>query len=208
MYIVIFLFLQFFIYSLIGWIIETISCSIFYKKILNRGFLIGPYCPIYGISSIFMIIMLEPLSDDLFRLFILSAIIASLVEYIVSYCMEKLFKTRWWDYSRWPFNVNGRIHLLNALCFGCLGALLVKYINPFLMKRMLLLSNSTLYIISLFCLVILLIDIIVSSYIIIKTSKTDDMLKRDCSEEMKKCVNETLRKQTRNKCFKKDKISN
>ena len=135
----------FIIYSFIGWCIEVIAVSYTKKKFVNRGFLIGPYCPIYGVSALIMVFLLNKYKEDISVLFWMSFIVCSIIEYLTSYIMEKLFKARWWDYSDRLFNVNGRICLKNSICFGALGVLLIRYINNFLMYDLNLLSYNILY---------------------------------------------------------------
>ena len=108
MYHFLFLFSLFIIYSFIGWTIEMVACAIANKKIVNRGFLVGPYCPIYGFSSLIMIGVLQKYLNDAFVLFIMAIFICTFTEYITSYIMEKIFHARWWDYTNIPFNLNGR----------------------------------------------------------------------------------------------------
>ena len=125
-------FLLFFIYSLLGWIAESIYVSIKEKKFVNRGFLIGPYCPIYGFGSILMILYLTQYKDNFVTVFLLGIFICCLLEYMTSYLMEKIFKARWWDYSDKKYNLNGRICGENALLFG-LGSIVIIYLlNPFI----------------------------------------------------------------------------
>ena len=91
------LFLLFITYSIIGWIIEIIHIYLHTKKMANRGFLIGPYCPIYGIGTVIMTYIFNNSSDDLFGIFAKSMIICALLEYTTSYILEKIFNKRWWD---------------------------------------------------------------------------------------------------------------
>ena len=126
-------FLIFFIYSFLGWMIETINCSIMAKKkILNRGFLIGPYIPIYGTGALVMILFLTEYKKDPFVLFCMAVVYCSLIEYITSYLMEKLFLARWWDYTHEKFNLNGRICGLNSLLFGLCSIGVIYFIQPIL----------------------------------------------------------------------------
>ena len=124
-------FILYIIYSFIGWVIEVIATSKDNKGFVNRGFLIGPYCPIYGTCALLMILIL-PNQENIFLLFLMSLLICSISEYLTSYVMEKLFKARWWDYSSRRFNLNGRICLKISLGFGLLGVILVRYVNPFI----------------------------------------------------------------------------
>ena len=124
------LFLLFLTYSFLGWVMEMIVTVIEDKEIVNRGFLVGPYCPIYGVCSIAMILLLNKVTNPVL-LFVLSIIICSVGEYLTSYILEKIFNARWWDYSNMKFNLNGRICLRNCFFFGLLGFLVLNYINNF-----------------------------------------------------------------------------
>lgn len=123
------------IYSIIGWICEVIYCSILAKKPVKRGFLAGPYCPIYGFGAITLIVMLYPFASKIHSLpllFVASVIITSIIEYFTSWLMEKMFNMRWWDYSHRRFNLNGRVCLLNSLLFGIMGIVLLYFVQPYL----------------------------------------------------------------------------
>lgn len=122
--------LFFMIYSFVGWSCEVIYCSIGNKKFINRGFLYGPICPIYGCGAIIVILVLQPLKNNLILLFFATMILTSALEYFVSWLLEKAFDTKWWDYSHYQFNLHGRICLLNSVLFGVMGILAVKYVNP------------------------------------------------------------------------------
>lgn len=125
-----YIFLTFITYSILGWIIESTYCSIFEKKIINRGFLIGPYCPIYGSAAVVIILTLSSFKNNFVAIFLLSMILSGILEYITSYVLEKIFKLSLWDYSTYKFNLNGRICLRNLLMFGVLAVLLIEFINP------------------------------------------------------------------------------
>ena len=135
-------FILFIFYSFCGWCIEEVVCSIAAKKIANRGFLIGPYCPIYGYASIFMILLLNRYNDDMFALFIMSAVLCTVLEYLTSLAMEKLFHARWWDYSNRKFNINGRVCLLNSLLFGVMSLIAVHFVHPVFDRALRKLSDS------------------------------------------------------------------
>ena len=117
-------FILFLIYSFVGWAIEVVVTFNKDKRFVNRGFLLGPYCPIYGFSSIIMILYLSRYRSSFITVFLLAVVVCSIMEYLVSYIMEKLFKARWWDYSNRKFNINGRVCLENS--FG------LVYLVPFL----------------------------------------------------------------------------
>lgn len=103
----------FMIYSVVGWIYETTLCSITDRHFVNRGFLNGPYCPIYGSGALLDVLILGRIENP-FLLFILGVLVTCSLEYLTSYVMEKLFKARWWDYSDKKFNIGGRVCLLGA----------------------------------------------------------------------------------------------
>ena len=126
-------FLYFIIYSFLGWVYESTLCSLLeYNRIINRGFLIGPYCPIYGVGIIINWILFGELKDP-FIIFIAAGFISCAIEYVVSYIMEKLFNAKWWDYSHFPFNLNGRICLYGGLVFGAGSTVFIKCIHPVIM---------------------------------------------------------------------------
>ena len=102
-------FLLFIIYSFMGWLMEIIDNIIVKHKIVNRGFLLGPYCPIYGFGCLSLIFFLSNYKSDPIILFFMAIVICSILEYSTSYIMEKLFKLRWWYYIDKKFNINGRI---------------------------------------------------------------------------------------------------
>ena len=120
----------FVIYSFIGWILESVYKSILQKKIVNSGFLIGPFCPIYGYGALIMYYCLIGLKSDIFLLFISSLVILSVWEYIVGWGLEIVFKTKYWDYSNKFLNIGGRVCLLNSIFWGVLGVLFIKLIHP------------------------------------------------------------------------------
>lgn len=161
------LFLLFIIYSVTGWIIEVIATYPDTKCFVNRGFLIGPYCPIYGNCAIAMILLLHNVTNPIL-LFILSIIICSVGEYVTSYLMEKIFHARWWDYTKNKFNINGRICLVNSLAFGVLGFLLIKFVNPFVVGLITKLSPTIMNILFYTILILFLIDNVISFKVIFK----------------------------------------
>lgn len=120
------------IYSFIGWVYESVLCSILDKKPVNRGFLTGPICPIYGCGALLVIWFFYGRVENVAALFILSAVLTCSLEYLTSYIMEQIFHNRWWNYSNRKFNINGRVCLAGAIIFGTLCTCLIKIIHPFL----------------------------------------------------------------------------
>lgn len=140
-------FIWFVIYSVIGWICEVIFCSVRAKKLVNRGFLNGPYCPIYGAGVMLMITFLRGIENPI-ALFLAGALLTSTLEYVTSWTMEKLFHARWWDYSSNFLNINGRICLLGAFIFGSMSLIAVRLIHPVLVTYTSLLSDSAISLIA------------------------------------------------------------
>ena len=171
-------FILFMLYSIFGWICEEIVTFDPKKGFINRGFLLGPYCPIYGFSAIFMTILLNKFSNSL-AIFSLALIICSTVEYLSSYVMEKLFNARWWDYSKKPFIINGRICLKNALCFGVMGLILIKVVDPYLRTLILRFSPLKINIAFYVMLITFILDNILSYKLIFKIKSENTFKKRD-----------------------------
>ena len=185
-------FLLFLIYSVIGWIVEVINVSIIEKRFVHRGFLMGPYCPIYGFGGLLSYLLLKKYLDDPLVLFIMAVLICSILEYITSFIMEKLFNTRWWDYTGRLFNINGRVCLSNAVCFGALGIILLYFVNPFMISLLGKINEQVLSIICIIFLILLLLDYIFSTIIISKFTKTVKLVRKDSSNDINKKVRELL----------------
>ena len=129
-------FLYFIIYSFLGWIYETCYCTIHEKAWENRGFLYGPCIPLYGVGAtlaqiLFLDLPIKGLDDPSYLTIFLGCAIGSFfLEYGTSYVLEKRFHARWWDYSDFPLNINGRVCLIFTMCFGFAGILVTQIIIP------------------------------------------------------------------------------
>ena len=182
----------FIIYSILGWVLESIFRSICEKKLINTGFLKGPFCPIYGVGALIMIILLDGFKSNLFLLFTVSFFILTFWEYIVGYFLEKVFHTKYWDYSDHKFNIHGRICLTNSIYWGILGILFIKYIHPFISSKIVLLNSQYLKIFIYFVAIIMLIDAI-NSIIKIKnisgTLEKIDKLNEQIKEKLEELKN-------------------
>lgn len=124
----------FFTYSVIGWIWETIYCSIKDHHYDYRGFLFGPYCPVYGFAVTTILICTDKFQDNLILLFIVGIIVATIFEYVASLFLEKVFHMTLWDYSHLWGNIQGRVAPVISLFWGIGVVLLVKFIQPFVQK--------------------------------------------------------------------------
>lgn len=108
----------FVIFSFLGWCMEVAYHTVCCGDFSNRGFLNGPVCPIYGVGAVSVIACLRPVEDSMVLLFIFATVITSVLEFITGYVLEKIFHTKWWDYSNTPFNIMGYICLKFSLCWG------------------------------------------------------------------------------------------
>ena len=122
-------FLWLMIYSVIGWVYESTICSIGQRKLINRGFLNGPYCPIYGTGAVLVLLVLGRIQNPVL-LFFAGAVLTCSLEYLTSWLMEKLFHARWWDYSKRKFNIGGRVCLIGAIVFGAFSVVLILVLHP------------------------------------------------------------------------------
>lgn len=161
------LFLYFFIYSLLGWCMETVFCRICQGKWTDRGFFYGPYCPIYGVGALCIVILLQPFSLNPFLTFILAFFLTSLLEYVTSYVLEKIFNATWWDYSHLPFNLQGRICLINSILFALLSMFLIYMIHPQIINFVDLISVKLRPYIALSLLIVMIADLVSTLYTII-----------------------------------------
>jgi len=155
-------FLWLIVYSFIGWIYESIICSAGEKRLVNRGFLNGPVCPVYGFGALTCIFFLNQKIDNVALLFFLGMLLTCAVEYITSVLLEKLFNTKWWDYSNHRFNIQGRVSLLGAIVFGTFSVLLIKYVHPFIRELIGRLPDPVLITASLALSLILMLDLYVT----------------------------------------------
>lgn len=144
---------------------EIISCSITYKKIVNRGFLFGPICPVYGVGSIGITLALCRYDSDPVIVFLVGMLLTSCLEYYTSYILEKIFHNRWWDYSNRKDSINGRICLKNCLLFGIASLIIIYLINPFFNNIISIMPNVFIYILTGILGALFILDIIGSSII-------------------------------------------
>lgn len=180
----------FFLYSAIGWLIESIYCSVPAKKWINRGFMTGPICPIYGTGAVVMMVFLTPLKEmqlivpvfgqqlNLAVLPVIAAgmLLCDIVEFITSVLLEKLFHARWWDYSNKPYNLQGRICLGHTLYWG-LGALGFMYLaHPLTSYLVSMLKTSAIYGMLIVILAVFFVDLVNAVHAAMDVKKLKDKL--------------------------------
>ena len=153
-------FLIFILFSFIGWICEVIYVGVTSAhKFVNRGFLHGPLCPVYGFGGVVILMLPPSLYATWIPLFFASMILCTIVEYFVSWLMEKLFHTRWWDYSHYKIQLNGRICLLNSILFGFLGVVVIHFVYPLMIDLLNSLGQKVINVSGVIILAVLSVDI-------------------------------------------------
>lgn len=164
-------FFYFIVYSFLGWGCETIYCTIIDKKYVNRGFLKGPFCPIYGTGALIVITILAPVSDNIMLVFFFGMVLTSILEYFTGFLLEVIFNLKWWDYSNYRFNIKGRVCLLNSILFGFLSVITVNFIDPIMVKLIQRIqTNTTIFICSTLAIVFVM-DAIITGYNILQLSE-------------------------------------
>lgn len=152
-------FLLLIIYSVLGWIIETLLYALRDKKMVKRGFLFGPLCPIYGVGSTILTLALYGRTENIGYLFLFSFLICGALEYSVHFILEKCFHAAWWDYSDRRFNLNGRVYLNGLLYMGAGSVVLLKFVQPFMFDLLSRVPDKAIYIVSFIVYSVLILDI-------------------------------------------------
>lgn len=164
--------IYFFIYSFAGWILETMYAFIVLGHFDNRGFLIGPICPIYGFGMLILTVGLSKYKNSNIKLFFVASIILTYFEYVSGFLLEVIFNLKWWDYSNDFLNLNGRVCLMFAFVWGIIAIIVVKLIHPFTEKMIEKIYKKIppqlINIIMKILLIILLVDFILSTLSYIK----------------------------------------
>lgn len=193
---VVYMFLLFFIYAVIGYLIEISFVSFNNKKfVFSRGYLIGPYLPIFGFGSLMITLFLSEYCDNIITLFAMAMFLCCILEYFTSLIMEKVFGLRWWDYSNKKYNLNGRICLETGAMFGLGGVFIVKIFSPMLAKLFTLFSKKFLLVLAIILFSIMVLDFIVSTIAVIRL-KIDSMkyLRKDATKIIKEEVKKSLQR--------------
>lgn len=181
----------FFVYSFLGWVMETIYMAIKERHLSYRGFLLGPLCPIYGVGLILITVLLQHLKRHFLAVFFLIIVCCSVLEYITSFVMEHFFHMRWWDYSELKFNLNGRICLETTIPFGIIGSLALYHGNPLLVSLIHALPDTLTSILAGALCLLFGADILVSVCILKRITLPDEH--RDQTEQIGACVREELK---------------
>ena len=138
-------FFWFILYSVLGWIVETLLYILRDRKVVKRGFLFGPLCPIYGTSAILCNVILYGRIHNVFLVFLAGFFLCGVLEYLTHFLMEKLFDAMWWDYSDRKFNIHGRVYLKGLLFFGVGIVLLIRVVHPLVVELTDWIPHTALY---------------------------------------------------------------
>lgn len=172
----------FVIYAFLGWWLEVSFQTVTVGKFINRGFLNGPVCPIYGFGMVTLLYFLSPFVNSLIMLFIGAVILTSVLEYITGFVLEKLFHDKWWDYTEMPYNLHGYICLSFSLAWGLAAVFVLQLIHPVIEKFSSLLDNRLGNFILLVLVLYFIADFIVTLFAILKIKKRltllDEMVER------------------------------
>ena len=170
------------VYSFLGWIAEVTYVFATTRQLQNRGFLTGPFVPIYGVGAILLLLLVLPYVNNPFLVFLASVAITSALEFFTHLVLDKVFHIKLWDYSDRPFNLQGRICLQNSLLFGGLGLLLLYVIHPFAAMLLGALPHSVAIALAFTLFGILIIDTANSIRSLAKVRPVLDKLKGTLSE--------------------------
>lgn len=184
--------LLFFTCSFLGWAMEVACKYVQFRRVINRGFLLGPYCPIYGFGAVAVCAALTRFAQDPLAVFALSMLICGTLEYLTSYAMEKLFHARWWDYSQRAFNLNGRVCANTLVPFGLLGLLLVYAVKPFLFARFARIPPRACTALCAALCALMFADAILSTTVLGKIRRTASLSHGDSTERITQAVRQEL----------------
>ena len=189
--------LYFTIFAVMGYFAEAINSFLHGGKLSNRGFLFGPYLPIYGFGAVVMIVLWQMVPhDNVFLTFFVAMMVGVVLEYITSYILEKIFHLRWWDYSKSDkLNINGRVCLRNSVVFGIGGCVFCYLLLPAVKNVMDVAPNWLLITLALVMVVVYFVDFVASSYANMKVKNMEEFSKAvgDQTKEIKKNAKKVIK---------------
>ena len=174
--------LYFFVYGFLGWCTEVIFAAFKQHRFVNRGFLNGPICPIYGVGVTLVIACLEAFQSNLLLLYISSVILVTVLEGVTGWAMDKLFHNKWWDYSKLPFNIGGYVCLLFSLIWGVACVFIVYFVHPLIHQVLSLIPHTAGIALIAILGIALLSDMIVTTAAIVKFNQYLELLKHITDE--------------------------
>ena len=161
----------FILYAVLGWMVEVIYAGVCEAKFVNRGFLNGPLCPIYGFGMLIVIEVLYPMKDNWFLLYIGAFVLTTVLEYLTGLILEKVFHHKWWDYSNIPFNIQGYVCLKFSILWGFGGTFIVAVVHPMFYKWIHMIPTFLDRILLAVIVSLILVDVVVTVSDILKFNK-------------------------------------
>lgn len=149
----------FFVYAFLGWCGEVCFAAVRTRKFVNRGFLNGPVCPIYGFGVVLVALTLRPVGDNLPLLFICSVLLTSALEWLTGFLLERIFHQRWWNYLERPFNLNGYICLEFSLVWGVACVLVLRVLHPLVARLVALMPRGVGLVLLVICVLLFIADL-------------------------------------------------
>ena len=174
--------LYFFIYGFVGWCTEVAYATVKQKKFVNRGFLNGPICPVYGVGIGLVVMLLEPMSGTVVSLYVVSTVLVTTIEGVTGYLMDRMFHHKWWDYSNQPLNIGGYVCLLFSLAWGVACVVIVRVIHPFVYKGAAMIPVTAGVVIAAVFGIALFADLYVTTAEILKLNKKLDAMEKISAE--------------------------
>nr|WP_330392320.1 hypothetical protein [Hespellia stercorisuis] len=174
--------LYFFIYGFFGWCCEVGYAAVKSGKFVNRGFLNGPICPIYGVGVTMVVFFLTPWRDNLILLYLTSVVLVTVLEGVTGYAMDKIFHNKWWDYSGQPLNIGGYVCLLFSLVWGVACVVIVDFVHPLFSKVLSYLPFAVGVILIVVLVALLVVDLYVTSASIVKMNKHLESMEKIAKE--------------------------
>ena len=174
--------LYFFVYGFLGWCTEVAYAAVKEGKFVNRGFLNGPICPVYGIGVGVVVQFLTPFENNLILLYITSTILVTVIEGITGYLLEKIFHNKWWDYSNQPLNIGGYVCLVFSIIWGVFCVAIVKVIHPLIHKVLSLIPMVAGIVIMIVLAIALFADLYVTASGILKMNRRLETMEKIASE--------------------------
>lgn len=166
-----YLLLYFFVYGFLGWCAEVGFAAFKEKKFVNRGFLNGPICPIYGVGVTIVVAFLMPIKSNFVLLYVTSVILVTVLEGITGWAMFQIFHHKWWDYSNIPFNIGGYVCLPFSIMWGIACVLIVDFVHPLIHRMLTFIPHTPGLVILVVLIVVTAIDAYVTASAIFKFNR-------------------------------------
>lgn len=161
----------FVIYAFLGWCAEVIFSTIQTRKFINRGFLNGPYCPVYGFGIIIVLFLLTPIKDNLFLFFLASILLTTLLEFFTGYILERNFNRKWWDYKNEKFNIRGYVCVRSSIVWGLASVFVFYVFQPTVDNFIKFLPKNIELTLAVFLAIALIVDTVVTLISLSKVKK-------------------------------------